>query len=87
MRIRIIRRCRAPLDGFSTAPLEIGRVCDAKDSIGTNLIAQNVQSPINTPSDSPIYSSLAQPTLIAWMDERPIAASPLRSCRHNITSM
>lgn len=39
MRIRILRRCSAAVDGLSVAPLEVGRVYDIKPSTAAFLIA------------------------------------------------
>ena len=40
MHIRITHECSAPLDGFSIAPLVVGRVYDIKDSTAAFLIAK-----------------------------------------------
>jgi len=54
MRIRIIRRCPAAVDGFSVAPLEVGRVYDIKPSVAAFLIATECAEPYqdSEPSDT-----------------------------------
>jgi hypothetical protein len=53
MYIRMKRQCPATIDGFSVAPLLVGRVYDIKDATAAFLIATGCAEPYGeSPSDT-----------------------------------
>ena len=78
MRVRITRRCRAAVDGFSVAPLEVGRVYDLKPSVATFLIATDVHSLTKRVNDRKLAQIGAPRRKGSWQNCAMIAKCPRR---------